>query len=63
MQVFQISESCIYSIGSGQHIDCRQIELRSGHGGSLANGEDLTRGMCVRSCVARQMYSDDIHVA
>lgn len=51
MQVFQIIESCIYSIGSGQRIDCRQIELRWESGGSLTKGDNLTQGhVCKKPC-------------
>jgi len=49
--------------GSGRRIDWRQIELRGEPVGSLAEGDELTRGMCARSHVARQMYSDQARVA
>lgn len=49
--------------GSGQRIDWRQIELRGESVGSLAEGDDLTKGMCAGSHVARQMYSDQAGVA
>lgn len=49
--VFQIIESCIYSVGSRQSIDCRQIGLRWESVGSLAKGDDLTKGMCADKCI------------
>ena len=36
-------------MGSGQGIDCRQIELRRESVGSLTKGDDLTKGMCARA--------------